>query len=133
MGGEITREDVLANGESVHHTAVTQVALFVYEYALAQWYRFLGVEPTVMIGHSPGEYVAACIAGVFSLEDALADAQTRCAIGAHRTGAMLAIKQSAEGVREQAAALASISPSLMTREAVSFPARRRQSPLCRRA
>lgn len=52
MGGEITREDVLANGESVHHTAVTQVALFVYEYALAQWYRFLGVEPTVMIGHS---------------------------------------------------------------------------------
>ena len=58
-----------------------------------------------MIGHSLGEYVAACIAGVFSLEDAPVDAQTRCAIGAHRTGAMLAIKQSAEGISEQAAAL----------------------------
>lgn len=83
MGGEITREDVLANGESVHHTAVTQVALFVYEYALAQWYRFLGVEPTVMIGHSLGEYVAACIAGVFSLEDALKLMLKRGALLAH--------------------------------------------------
>ncbi|CAI1711099.1 Linear gramicidin synthase subunit D [Serratia marcescens] len=106
MGGEITREDVLANGESVHHTAITQVALFVYEYALAQWYRFLGVEPTVMIGHSLGEYVAACIAGVFSLEDALKLMLKRGALLAHTApGAMLAIKQSAEGVSEQAAAL----------------------------
>jgi len=65
LDGEITREDVMAKRDSVHHTAVTQVALFVYEYALAQWHREFVVEPAAMIGHSLGEYVAARIAGVF--------------------------------------------------------------------
>ena len=53
-------------------TAVTQPALFVVEYALARLWREWGIEPDAMIGHSVGEYVAACLAGVFSLEDALA-------------------------------------------------------------
>ncbi len=53
-------------------TAMAQPALFVIEYALAQLWSSWGVLPEVMIGHSIGEYVAACIAGVFSLEDALA-------------------------------------------------------------
>jgi acyl transferase domain-containing protein len=53
-------------------TAVTQPALFVTEYALAQLWSQWGVRPVAMIGHSLGEYVAACLAGVFSLEDALA-------------------------------------------------------------
>ncbi len=52
-------------------TAVTQPVLFVTEYALAQLWLQWGVRPAAMIGHSLGEYVAACLAGVFSLEDAL--------------------------------------------------------------
>ncbi|QLE49252.1 type I polyketide synthase [Nostoc sp. C057] len=52
-------------------TAYTQVALFVIEYALAQLWLSWGIRPTAVLGHSVGEYVAACIAGIFSLEDAL--------------------------------------------------------------
>ncbi|WP_035178644.1 type I polyketide synthase [Alkalihalobacterium bogoriense] len=53
-------------------TYVTQVALFVIEYALAKLLMKWGIRPTAMIGHSLGEYVAATIAGVFSLQEALA-------------------------------------------------------------
>ncbi|MGJ7611901.1 MULTISPECIES: SDR family NAD(P)-dependent oxidoreductase [unclassified Variovorax] len=49
----------------------TQPALFIVEYAMARAWMARGVQPAVMLGHSLGEYVAACLAGVFSLEDAL--------------------------------------------------------------
>lgn len=55
----------------VAETAVVQPLLFTLEYALAQLWLARGVQPTAMVGHSLGEYVAACLAGVFSLEDGL--------------------------------------------------------------
>ncbi|MEH1799486.1 MAG: aminotransferase class III-fold pyridoxal phosphate-dependent enzyme [Nostoc sp.] len=62
---------------SLRQTCFTQPALFVIEYALAQLWQSWGVKPQAMIGHSIGEFVAACIAGVFTLEDALMLVATR--------------------------------------------------------
>jgi malonyl CoA-acyl carrier protein transacylase/acyl carrier protein len=56
----------------LQQTAMTQPALFVIEHALAQLWMQWGLKPRALIGHSIGEYVAACLAGVFSLDDALA-------------------------------------------------------------
>ena len=55
----------------LNETQFTQPALFVTEYALAQLWGSWGIQPAAMIGHSIGEYAAACLAGVFSLESAL--------------------------------------------------------------
>jgi len=56
---------------TIHQTAMSQPTLFATEYALFQLWKSWGIAPTMAIGHSVGEYVAACVAGVFSLEDAL--------------------------------------------------------------
>lgn len=55
----------------LNQTYLTQPALFVIEYALSQLWRSWGLQPSAFIGHSIGEYVAACLAGVLSLADAL--------------------------------------------------------------
>ncbi|HYO54459.1 type I polyketide synthase, partial [Archangium sp.] len=57
--------------QKLMQTSIAQPVLFVIEYALARLWMSMGMEPEAMIGHSLGEYVAACVAGVFSLEDAL--------------------------------------------------------------
>lgn len=78
--------------EALKQTAVAQPALFVVEYALAQLWMSWGIKPAAMIGHSIGEYVAACIAGVFSLEDALALVAARARLmQAQASGTMLSV------------------------------------------
>jgi len=57
--------------EELQKTENTQPALFVVEWALSRLLSSFGVEPAAMLGHSVGEYVAACLAGVFTLEEAL--------------------------------------------------------------
>ncbi|WP_414568359.1 SDR family NAD(P)-dependent oxidoreductase [Nostoc sp. CCY 9925] len=61
-----------AAAEKLKQTCFTQSALFVVEYALSQLWISWGISPQAAIGHSVGEYVAACLAGVICLEDALA-------------------------------------------------------------
>ncbi len=65
-------EDIAQATEKINQTQFTQPALFVVEYAMSRLWMAWGLRPNALIGHSIGEYVAACLAGVFSLEDALA-------------------------------------------------------------
>ncbi|MEB3341934.1 SDR family NAD(P)-dependent oxidoreductase [Okeania sp.] len=61
----------------INQTAYTQPAIFALEYALAKLWSSWGIKPDVVMGHSVGEYVAATVAGVFSLEDGLKLIATR--------------------------------------------------------
>ncbi len=63
--------DSAIQNSQLNQTAYTQPTLFALEYALAQLWLSWGIKPAVVMGHSVGEYVAACIAGVLSLEDGL--------------------------------------------------------------
>lgn len=84
--------DEQAASAQLQQTHLTQPALFVIEYALAKLWMSWGIKPQAMIGHSIGEYVAACLAGVFSLEDALTLVVNRAKLMQELpTGAMLAV------------------------------------------
>lgn len=74
-------------------TCVTQPALFAVEYALARLWQSWGIQPARMLGHSLGEYVAACLAGVFSLDDAIRIVTTRAMLMQNtEQGAMLSVE-----------------------------------------
>ena len=105
--------DLLARTELAHP------ALFVVEYALARTWLAWGVRPEVMLGHSLGEYVAATVAGVFRLEDALALVAERARLVAGLPeGAMLAVplpeEQVVPLVREGLAVAAVNAPEMCT-------------------
>jgi acyl transferase domain-containing protein/acyl carrier protein len=87
-------------GKELNQTAIAQPALFVIEYALAQLWMSWGVQPVAMIGHSIGEYVAACLADVFSLEDALRLVAARGRLMQKQpAGAMIAVNLSEPDTR----------------------------------
>ncbi len=90
------REYVFAEDvQTLLPTAVMQPATFAIEYALATLWMSLGVTPVAMIGHSVGEFVAATLAGVFELRDALQLVAKRGALmQAQPAGSMLSVRLS---------------------------------------
>lgn len=69
--GRQSQESQRGQGGELHTTRIAQPLMFAVEYALAQLLLQWGIQPRAMLGYSVGEYVAACLAGVLSLEDAL--------------------------------------------------------------
>jgi acyl transferase domain-containing protein len=89
-----------AAAAALRDTRHAQPALFVTEYALARLWMAWGVEPEAMVGHSIGEYVAACLAGVFTLGDALELVAARGRLVAGLPpGAMLAVPMAEKQLR----------------------------------
>jgi len=102
--------------QRLEQTAITQPALFVIEYALAKLWMAWGIQPQAMVGHSIGEYVAACLAGVFSLEDGLKLVAKRGDLmQSLPTGSMLAVSLSPTDV-------APLLPEDITVAVVNHPA-----------
>jgi len=110
-------EEKEQSAELMQQTWLAQPALFAIEFALAHLWMHWGLKPWAMIGHSIGEYVAACIAGVFSLEDALRLISARGRLmQSCLPGAMLAVPLPENSVmellRENIALAAVNAPSL---------------------
>ncbi|HEY7508770.1 MAG TPA: type I polyketide synthase, partial [Vicinamibacteria bacterium] len=92
-----------APGETtpLHDTAYAQPALFALQYALVELWRSWGIVPAAVMGHSVGEYAAACAAGVFGLEEGLGLVAERGRLmqSLPRDGAMVAVSAAEERVR----------------------------------
>ena len=85
--------------EKLAQTAITQPALFLIEYAFARLWQSWGAAPSACIGHSVGEYVAACLAGVFTFEDGLRLMAKRGELMQNQpVGAMLAVRRGASEI-----------------------------------
>ncbi|MBC8127064.1 MAG: type I polyketide synthase, partial [Gloeobacteraceae cyanobacterium ES-bin-144] len=81
---------------NINLTSLTQPCIFVVEYALAKLWMSWGIQPSLLIGHSIGEYVAAVIAGTFKLENALQLLATRAHLMQELpSGGMLAVRKGA--------------------------------------
>jgi phthiocerol/phenolphthiocerol synthesis type-I polyketide synthase E len=114
LGDELRELMFAASGEPastrLQQTEVAQPALFVLEYALARLWQSWGVEPAAMAGHSIGEYVAATLAGVFSLADALRVVAARGRLMQQlAAGAMLAVQSGEAGLRARLPDLLSVA------------------------
>jgi len=108
--------DAAASRERLMATIAAQPAIFSVEYALAKLWMSWGIEPDAMIGHSVGEFVAAVLAGVFSLEDAVKVVAARGRLmQTLPSGAMLA-------VRLGEAELAPLMPATLALAAINGPA-----------
>jgi amino acid adenylation domain-containing protein len=94
MYSDVNRE--LA-AERLQNTYYTQPAIFITEYALAKTWMKLGIKPSLFLGHSVGEFVAAHLAGVFSLKDALYLIASRAKLMADLPkGSMLAVRMNVD-------------------------------------
>ena len=92
MLGRKTDAPVDQDAGNLNQTLFAQPALFTIEYAMSRLWQSLGVTPDAIVGHSMGEYVAACLAGVLSLENALRLIATRARlVNELPQGAMLAV------------------------------------------
>ncbi|WP_282796264.1 type I polyketide synthase [Streptomyces sp. CC224B] len=103
--GRSVRDLLLGRGEGledIEQTRYTQPALFTLEYALARLWMSWGIKPNVLIGHSIGEVVAATVAGLFSLRDAVTLVAARSALmqSVRAPGGMAAVSAPAEQVGE---------------------------------
>lgn len=83
----------------IDHTKWSQLTLFVVSFSLAKLLQKLGIKPDILIGHSIGEYVAANLSGVFTLEDAIKLIFKRATLMQHMPfGAMLSVQASADEI-----------------------------------
>lgn len=95
------KEHKAGSSEKLKETRFTQPVLFMLEYSLARLWMSWGIEPLAMIGHSIGEYTAACISGCISLEDAIRLAAERGRLMQEcETGAMLSVELSETGIEK---------------------------------
>jgi len=103
--------DVILKSEgALEQPSIALPALFAVEYAMAQTWLAWGVRPGAMIGHSMGEYTAACLAGVFSLEDAIDIVMCRGRLfETLEPGSMLSVPLSAAALQERLPAELSIA------------------------
>ncbi len=90
--------------DRLRHTELAQPVLFALEYALGHTIMAAGITPVAMVGHSIGEFAAACLSGVLGVEDAMRVVVARGRLmGARPGGAMLAVRMPADALIERLA------------------------------